>query len=187
MQLDWDEHLREIVIPAWQAYGEAEQRLTDAVKAGDEEWTRRAGYDALREGGAATFYVHHFAEVVLRARPDWLPCRTLGETRSWLASHCTMLRSNDLVADVALLGDVADALKHSILSYRAREVSASEEVLVVKSGYGVLGFGDGKYGGTPQVLVLANSGPRALSSVLQNVVDAWRKAARLELPAIGAP
>jgi len=36
------------------------------------------------------------------------------------------------------------------------------------------------------VLVLANSGTRALSSVLQNVIDAWRRVAGLVLPALGA-
>ena len=36
-----------------------------------------------------------------------------------------------------------------------------------------------------QVLVLANSGTRALSSVLQNVIDAWRRVAGLALPTPG--
>ncbi len=73
MQLPWDEHYREIVIPAWLAYLEAETRLTNAINAKNDEAGKRAGYDALREGGAATIYVHHFADVVMRARPDWLP------------------------------------------------------------------------------------------------------------------
>ena len=54
MQLPWDEHFYEIVIPAWQAYLSAEHRLTGAIKSRNEEASRRAGYDALREGGART-------------------------------------------------------------------------------------------------------------------------------------
>jgi len=73
VQLPWDEHFHEIVIPAWQAYLAAETRLTDAINAKNENASTRAGYDALREGGAATIYLHHFAEVVMRASPDWVP------------------------------------------------------------------------------------------------------------------
>jgi hypothetical protein len=73
MQLPWDEHFKEIVIPAWQAYLNAEQRLTEVNATSTEQLIRRSGYDALREGGAASVYIHHFAEIVLRAQPDWLP------------------------------------------------------------------------------------------------------------------
>jgi len=190
MQLPWDEHFYEIVIPAWQAYHAAEGRLTDAIKAKNEEAAKRAGYDALREGGAATIYVHHFADVVIRARPDWLPDdhRSLGALRRWLGEHCTMLRTDRAVPDVELCGDVADALKHAILTRNldVRQIRENDAVLALSTGYGELTFGEGKYGGTQQVVVLANAGMRALSSVLQNVIDAWRRAADLELPAVGA-
>lgn len=191
MQLPWDEHFHEIVIPAWQAYLRAEQCLTEAYAAEDAGKIEKAKYDALREGGAAVFYVHHFGEVVLRARPYWLP-RELSapaEVSRWLSDYCTMLRSDDKAGDVSLLGDVADALKHAILTRRldSREVSANEAVLVVGREYGVYRYGEGKFGGVDEVWVLAKSGGRALSCILQNVIDAWRRAAGIELPAIGSP
>jgi hypothetical protein len=52
VQLPWDEHFYEIVIPAWREYLLAESRLTDAVNAGDEQTISRGAYNALREGGA---------------------------------------------------------------------------------------------------------------------------------------
>jgi hypothetical protein len=189
VQLPWDEHFYEIVITAWQAYLTAEGRLTDAINSNNEDVSRRAGYDALREGGAATIYLHHFADVVMRARPDWLPgeLSSLGELRRWVSEHCTMLRTDRSVPDVELCGDVADALKHAILTRNldARQIRENDAVLALGTGYGELSYGEGKYGGMQQVLVLANSGTRALSSVLQNVVDAWRRAAGLPLPAVG--
>jgi hypothetical protein len=189
MQLPWDEHFREIVIPAWQAYLGAEQRLSDAVIAEDERRADRAKYDVLLEGGAATFYLHHFGEVVLRARPHWLPDNLAkpDQVCGWLSPHCTMMRSGTGIDDVFLLRDVADALKHAILTRRLeeREVSASEAVIVVDRGYGEAGFGDGKYGGIDEVWVLAKSGRRSLSTILQNVIDAWRRVAGIELPPIG--
>jgi hypothetical protein len=189
VQLPWDEHFYEIVIPAWQAYLTAEGRLTDAINSNNEDASKRAGYDVLREGGAATIYLHHFADVVMRARPDWLPgeFRSLGELRRWVTEHCTMLRTDRQVPDVELCGDVADALKHAILTRNVdvRQIRESDAVLALGTGYGELSYGEGKSGGMQQVLVLANSGTRALSSVLQNVIDAWRRVAGLTLPALG--
>ena len=185
------EHFREIVIPSWQAYLGAERRLSDAIAARDDDLIRRARYDALREGGAASFYLHHFAEIVARAEPPWLPAGTVTAEQIWLwvGRQCLMLRTAEPVADVALLGDVADALKHAILTRRLlrREVQENDEVLAIGSGYGELRYGEGKFGGVDQVLVLAKSGKRALSSILQNVIDAWRRAAGIGLPAIGEP
>jgi len=189
MQLPWDEHFYEIVISAWQAYLSAEHRLTDAINSRIEEASRRAGYDALREGGAATIYLHHFADVVMRAQPDWLPpeARLPGELRRWVSGYCTMLRTEQQVADVELCGDVANALKHAILTkyLDMRQIRGNDAVLALSTGYGELSFGEGKYGNIQEVIVLANSGTRALSSVLQNVIDAWRRAAGLPLPAGG--
>lgn len=191
MQLPWDEHFIEIVVPAWQEYLASEAQLTEAITANAAARAASARYNALRQGGSASFYVHHFAEIVLRARPHWLPNNIKGTTRlrNWLAQHCTMLRPTNPVADVSLLKDVAEALKHSILTQQLdmRDVSANDAVLIAQSGYGQLAYGEGKYGGIDQVLILANSGTRALSSVLQNVIDAWRRAANLPLPVINAP
>ena len=189
MQLPWDEHFYEIVIPAWQAYLGAETRLTEAINSQNEEASKRAGYDALREGGAATIYLHHFAEVVMRARPSWLPgqIRSAGPLRGWVSDNCTMPRTDQRVADVELCGNVAHALKHAILTRNvdARQIRENDAVLALGTGFGELSFGEGKYGGTQQVIVLANSGTRALSSVPQNVIDAWRRSVGLPLPALG--
>lgn len=193
MQLQWDQHFREIVLVAWQAYRAAEQRLSDAIQQGDAALIHRARFDVLREGGAASFYLHHFMDVVLRARPEWLPNdlpggrEEIGAARRWLGQHCTFLRGELQIGDVTLLKDVADALKHAILDNQARRVAANEAVLVVGTGFGELRFGEGKFGGGEQAIVLADDGPRALSSILQNVIDAWRRVAGLDLPAIGQP
>jgi hypothetical protein len=99
-----------------------------------------------------------------------------------------MLRTGAHVPDVKLCGDVADALKHAILTRNldARHIRENDAVIALSTDYGQLSFGEGKYGGIQQVIVLASSGTRALSGVLQNVVDAWRRAAGLELPSVGA-
>ena len=189
MQLPWDEHFWEIVIPAWQAFLVAEQRLVNAVTQKDEGAIRCTSYEALREAGAAAFYVHHFAEIVLRARPEWLPreVASTDQVRAWLGEKCFHLRTKQRTKDVSLLRDVADSLKHAVLTRRNADVAANDAVLVLSSGYGQLRYGEGNYGGTEQVLVLAHSGTRTLSGILQNVIDAWRRAIGVILPPIGAP
>jgi hypothetical protein len=53
-------------------------------------------------------------------------------------------------------------------------VAASSDVVRVATGYGWMRFDEGKYGGREQVVVTTKDGnKRALSSVLQNVFDAW--------------
>lgn len=191
MQLPWDEHFYEIVLPAWQAYLASESDLTAAVNADDEAAAVRARYRALREGGSASFYLHHFAEIVLRAGPHWLPgeAKDLRRLREWLGRHCTALRTDQRLDDVRLLGDVADALKHAVLTRNPQDrlVEANDAVLLTETGFGGGGYGEGKFGGAEQVIILSRAGRRALSGVLQNVVDAWRRGAGIDLPPIGEP
>ena len=187
MQLGWELHFIEIVIPAWQQYLRAEDQLTRTIE--EEANVERARFDALREGGAAAFYLHHFADIVAAERPHFLPdhVRSVGQVQQWVAPNCRMLRSETPSNDVSLLGDIVDALKHSHLTRRLdeRDVAARDAVVVIGSGMGELGYGEGKHGGIDQVLILANSGTRPLSSILQNVIDAWRISMGWYMPEIG--
>lgn len=184
MDLGWREHFEEIVVPAWQAYLQAESDLTSALELGDEAEVRKAKLKALREGGAASLYLHHFVEIVVAERPVWLPpVKDYRAAQDWLSRHCFRLRSDEPSDDVRLLGDIADALKHSELRNQDRAVAARDAVIVVGAGFGEMPFGEGKYDGM-EVLVLAKSGKRPLSAVLQNVIDAWRRAMGIDLPAI---
>ncbi|MBX3648248.1 MAG: hypothetical protein KF766_11340 [Rhodocyclaceae bacterium] len=114
--------------------------------------------------------------------------KAAADALTWLKSFRFRLRTNELCDDVALLGDVADALKHAVLTRRVqlRQVATSDQVLAVATGFADLPHGEGKFGGVDQVVILAKSGPRALSAVLQNVIDVWRRASGMPIPDIGA-
>lgn len=72
-------------------------------------------------------------------------------------------------ADVSLLRDVADALKHHRPDRPSATVLASTDIATVSTGFGPIRFGEGKFGGVEQVVVTTKNGDkRALSSVLQN-------------------
>jgi hypothetical protein len=89
------------------------------------------------------------------------------DVRRWLAG----LGAKDL----SLLGDVADALKHAVLTQRLpREVEEAGQVLATGRGYGSGRYGEGKFGGLDEVWILGRSGPRALSAVIGSVRAAWR-------------
>jgi hypothetical protein len=78
------------------------------------------------------------------------------------------------VADISLLRDVADALKHHRPDRPSATVLASTDVATVSMGFGQMRFGEGKFDGVEQVVITKKDGDmRALTSVLQNVFDAW--------------
>jgi len=194
LQLGWHRHFCCIVVPAWQAYLDAERRLSVANRSGDGGAIEHASNEALREGGAASLYLHHFIEIVVNERPDFLPPEIigmddagsrLGQTRKWLAESCFTGRSEKLCMDVELLRQVADALKHAALTRENLEVQANDAVLTTTRIWGQGRFGEGKFGGAPQVWILAKSGPRSLTTVLQNVIDAWRRKLGWSLPPPG--
>lgn len=96
-----------------------------------------------------------------------------------------MLRSNTMCHDCSLLRDIADVFKHSSIDRKSATIKHSKAVVTVSTGYGELGYGEGKFDGTEQIIVeLPNGDKRALSSILQNVVDAWRRLLVLSLPPV---
>lgn len=167
MQLDAREHYTEIVAAAISEYVEAEAELSAATEA-DEDRIQRTRFRALRLGGAAALYLHHFADIVAKRPLEGLPDFESSVTKVREFLHAN--GANDLV----ILGDAADALKHAVLTHRLpREVEEAGQVLVVSRGYGVGHYGEGKFGGGEQVWLLARSGQRPLMSVLREVGTVW--------------
>ncbi|WP_140984231.1 hypothetical protein [Asticcacaulis tiandongensis] len=176
MQLSVEEQYYKIIGPGFTDYLEAERALTAASLSGDNAALEAAKFKALRLASNVATDLHHFAEIVVHRAPHGIDVSG-GEKalRPRVETHCRFLRGDAHVSDLTLLCDVVDALKHSRLRNSNRMVSDRDAVLVIGSGWGkVRFFGEGKYGGKPQVLVEAKSGTRAMSSVLQNVIDAWK-------------
>ncbi len=168
MQLDAREHFTEIVTAAIGEYLGAEAELSAANGAADEDRLRTARFRALRLGGAAAIYLHHFADIVAKR-----PSKGLPDFDSSVAKVREFLQAKGAI-DLTILGDVADSLKHAVLTYRRpRQVEEAGQVLVVNRGYSVALYGEGKFGGDEQVWILARSGQRPLTSVLRGVSAVW--------------
>jgi len=98
----------------------------------------------------------------------------VGPVRLHLSPHCVFLRTTTLIDDVPLLRAVSEAFKHFHLDRPGAMILDANSVIMLGSGWGEMRYGEGKYGGAEQVLVVRKTGEkRALSSILQNVFDAW--------------
>jgi hypothetical protein len=70
--------------------------------------------------------------------------------------------------------DVSVAFQHHRPSRGS--VAVSTAIVPAGQGVGTLRFGEGKFDGVEQVIVTKSEGERrALSSILQNVFDAWMR------------
>jgi hypothetical protein len=173
MQVIFD-HIDAVVRPALRKYLAAEQGLTDALRSKDASATCTARQNVMLAARQAVDVLHHLSDFVIKEpSPPTLEFAKIKDVRRALDAKCVFLRTTEPVADVGLLRDVADAFKHHRPD-RTTTVRVSTDVVPIGSGWGQLRLGEGKYGGVEQVIVTKKDGDkRALSSVLQNVFDAW--------------
>jgi hypothetical protein len=169
------DHLSRVVRPALKEHIGAEAELTAAHRAGELANIEAAQHRVIRTARIAAIELHQFGDVVWKEPcPSLPPFADLAEVRSAVSSRCRFLRTAGTVDDVRLLMDVADAFKHHKPDRRSISVASANAVVALASGWGELRFGEGKYGGTEQMIVTRTDGAkRALSSVLQNVFYAW--------------
>jgi hypothetical protein len=177
------------VVPNFRRYWLAEDALTNAWKAGEPLAEKEASDAALAAGMNASVSAYHLADAAIQSRPSWVSpsIRDLESLRrSTEAAHCYMLRTGPQVDDLTLLGAVVDAYKHFELRSSSRAVKSIKAAVVSATGWGEMAWGEGKWGGTQQVIVeLSNGDIRALSSILQNVIDMWRSAMGMPLEDFG--
>jgi hypothetical protein len=172
MQFGIREHFECIVLPAIEAYRASEVDLSAAAQGEDYALVVSARYTALREGAAAASFLHHFADIVA-ARPE----ADLPNFKSNPRVAEDWLLNKYNATDVKLLKDVAEAIKHAILTRGGpRDVQEAGQVLVASRPFGEGRYGEGKFGGIDEVWVLAKSGRRSLSAIIKNVSDAWLQA-----------
>jgi hypothetical protein len=180
------DHIDNVIRPALRKYLAAEKTLTNAHNSKDADATRMARRDVLLAARQAVDVLHHLSDFVLKEPSPALTFKDLHEVRSTVAAKCVFLRQQaNPVADVALLRDVSDAFKHHRPDRPSATVAVSTDVVPIGSGLGQIRWGEGKYGGVEQVVITTkDGGKRALSSVLQNVFDAWMTLLDQPLPPI---
>jgi hypothetical protein len=186
MQLILD-HIDAVVRPALREYLAAEQGMTDALQSEDDSAACTARQDVMLAARQAVDVLHHLSDFVLKEpSPPTLEFTKIEEVRRAVDAKCVFLRTTKPVADVGLLRDVAEVFKHHRPDRSSATVKVSSDVVAISTGFGRLRIGEGKYGGARQVIVTKKDGEqRALSSILQNVFDAWVTLLGQPLPPIG--
>jgi hypothetical protein len=180
------DHMNGTIRPALRSFVVADAAFMNAQKAGaGVEEARQAVMLATRQ---AAIELHHFSDFVLNNPSAPLPAfADLPAIRAVVQDKLIFLREPKApsVDDVRLLHDVADAFKHHKLDRKNATVDGAEAIVMTGTGWGKLRWGEGKWGGAEQVIVERKSGDlRALSSVLQNVFDAWMTVLGQPLPPI---
>jgi hypothetical protein len=167
------DHVDRKVLLALRNYIEAEQVLTSALETADVAAINAARDSVELAGRQAVDLLHHLADFVLQERLASLPAfADLGAVRAAVDAKCEFLRNGKHVDDVDLLRDVAVAFKHH--RPKSGRIAVSTDIAPVGAGFGLRRYGEGKYGGVEQIVISTKIGDRrALSSVLQNVFDAW--------------
>lgn len=184
MQLILDQ-IEQGVRPALRKYIAAEKVLTDAQLANDAAAVATARQDVMLAARQAADLLHHLSDFVWEEPSQW-PQRFTGleDVRSTVETRCRFLREPTApTKDVTLLRDISVAFKHHRPTRGS--VTVSTDIVPAGSGFGMLRWGEGKYGGVEQVCVAMNNGNRrVLSSVLQDVFDAWMTYLGQPLPPI---
>lgn len=178
------DHVATVVRPALRKYLTAEEALTAALASRDADAAVGARQEVMLAARQAVDVLHHLSDFVFK-EPSSLVFARIEDVRTAVGAKCVFLRTSEQVPDVMLLRDVADAFKHHRPDRLNATVSVSTDVVPIGSGYGLMRYGEGKYGGAEQVVITTKDGnKRALSSVLQNVLDAWMQLLRQSLQPI---
>ncbi len=181
-------HMANVVRPALRKYLAAEQGLTDALQSEAGGGACTARQDVMLAARQAVDVLHHLSDFVLKEPSAWAAMGAfehIEDVRSAVEAKGVFLRTAKPVADVRLLRDVADAFKHHRPDRPSATVLVSSDVVPISIGWGQARWGEGKWGGPEQVIITTKDGDkRALSSVLQNVFDAWMTLLGQPLPPI---
>jgi hypothetical protein len=180
------DHIATVVRPALRRYAAAEAALTNELASNDPNTAKTTREEVMLAARQAVYELHHLSDFVLKEPSPTLTFADIEEVRSAVEAKCVFLRNNNIpVADVGLLRDVAEAFKHHRPDRPSATVRASRDVVTVSLGWGEARWGEGKWGSPEQVIITTKDGKkRALSSVLQNVFDAWMSLLGQPLPPI---
>jgi hypothetical protein len=168
-------HIDRTVRPALRAYLNAEKMLTAAQQAaGDVAALDAARGEVMRAARTAATELHHLTDFVLHNGPPFFA--DISAVRAAVQAKVLFLREPKAPVpdDVALLRDTAEAFKHFKLDRASATVADANAVATISTGYGVARWGEGKWGGAEQCMVMRKNGDkRAMTGLLQNVFDAW--------------
>ena len=106
------DHIAAVIRRALRKYLAAEKALTEAVLSQDARAIEAAREDVKLAARQAVDVLHHLSDFVLKEPSPTLRFAKIEDVRNAVEARCVFLRTANPVADISLLRDVADALKH---------------------------------------------------------------------------
>ncbi|RWC31565.1 hypothetical protein [Mesorhizobium sp.] len=153
-------HWRQFVLAPFGALLEAEARLAEEPD----------GFNAMRAGITAAFFIYHFHEVAW-ARGQF-GGDSLADVRQRIEQAAKTDHDDKRVEDHELLGDVVNAVKHGFLNKTKLLLPGDNRVLLISPGR-VMTYNEESRGGDLMVVVETEGGDRSLAVVCQNVIIGW--------------
>jgi hypothetical protein len=148
------DHLLTNVLPAAVEYDAAESRLSDAFNAanGNEAKYRAEANSAKRRAADIAVAIDGLADRAAKALHT-----SPNAIRRQVSALCTIsgVHRTECLARVCA---VANAYKHDVLNDPKHPIRSDDDILVVGAGYGVDGYGLGKYGGVEVIVHAKNDG-----------------------------
>jgi hypothetical protein len=136
-----------------------------------KEWLASPLNERLAKNAVAD--ANNMAARVFRYWQGRDPSKIYGETNE--GAYRNELTSREC-QDFGLVRDVADAHKHFELDRPNRRLTRADQTARGGMGWGEGGYGEGVFGGGPQLVVKLDDGTkRALSAIMQNVIEMWQR------------
>jgi hypothetical protein len=163
------DHLIQNVLPAARDYEDAENRLSEAFRAANEDQSKcnSESRTAKRRAAEVSIAIDGLAD---RA------ARCLGLTPNEVRAEVTALSSIDgthRCGCVDRVCAVANVYKHFLLTDPKHPITSDSDVLVVGAGYGIDGYGIGKPGGVEVIVHQSDGQQRKFLGDVPFAIAGW--------------
>ena len=163
-------YLLDIVLPSAAEYEEAELELSAVVERCDAAARVDAEKKTKRRGGACAVAIDSLSD---RAAREFGMSKT--EVRACVSALCVLPNGGGDLRDGSLtrMEAIAVVHKHEVASNPALPIKTDQDVLVCGSGWGVDGYGVGKYGGIELLARLSDGSAYKVLGDVPAAINGW--------------
>ncbi|GAB1584073.1 hypothetical protein [Phyllobacterium phragmitis] len=166
-------HWQRLVLTSVREFIQREVVLIDLYNGLNADATQDASYETLRTAMTAALFLHHFAEVAFaRGALAHIQAKNKHALFSAVGGWPIAADGTNRPDDVKILGEVADAIKHGVLTAN-HIIHVSKHGRVIEISHAKPLFGEGRQDGSPQVAISTTAGVRSFRAIVENVCRGW--------------
>ncbi|RWB32017.1 MAG: hypothetical protein EOQ42_14775 [Mesorhizobium sp.] len=172
-ELALDTHWRRLVLTSVREFMHWEVILVDLYKGPDAGAAQDASYETLRTAMTAALFLHHFAEVAFaRGALAHIQANSKQALFNAVGGWPIAADGTNRPDDVKILGEVADAIKHGVLT-ASHIIHVPKNGRVIEISHTQPLFSEGRQDGSPQVVISTAAGVRSFRAIVENVCRGW--------------